>query len=247
MVLPVDENGQFGAIESVEFTSEARTLNGSGELDVEFKEATWVSVVFDVQLGENTSRAVWTSTSTPLASEEAILEALAAAAMRAGSIYESGEFVTKRSLTTYVDNVVYTYFAAMDEAGRLSNLFTFENELKDIVFDGTGTVAFEVDNAISTGATFELDFTLTPDDNVDYYYYRITNMYTANALSDEQLAVNFLTDSRYSANEGTLSTYSPKDNEPPVAADSYMLIMPVDKSGRLCKPIRYHIEETSAE
>lgn len=248
VVLPVDENGRFGAIESAEFTSEAIELNGSGKLDVEFKEATWVSAVFDVQLGENTSRAVWASTSAPLTSDDAILEALAASADRSGSIYESGEFVSKKSLTTYVDNTIYTYFAAMDEAGRLSCMFKFENDLKDIVFDGTGTVAFEVDNVISTGATFELDFTLTPDDNVDYYYYRIANVYTSEATSDEALTVQFMTLDRYSPYEGVMSTHYPAvSSDPPVAADSYILILPVDKSGKLCKPLRYLIEETSTQ
>ena len=248
VVLPVDAEGRFGAIESMEFTTEARAFNGSGELEVTFKEATWTSAVFDVQLGENTIYVVRNSSLSPIESEEEILRTLASVQGQSGaSIYESGEFKDSKTLTTYSDNTLYSYFAAVDETGRFSDLKSFETPLKDIVFDGTGTVDVRMDKVTPNGKVFDIEYTLTPDSNVDYYYYRITSYFTNAALSDEQIAVQFLTMTYYEAQTGELSTYSPKGNEPSVGTDTYIILMPVDKDGRLCKPIRYLIEETSAQ
>lgn len=248
VVLPVDAEGRFGAIESMEFTTEARAFNGSGELEVTFKEATWTSAVFDVQLGENTVYVVRNSSLSPIESEEEILRTLASVQGQSGaSIYESGEFKDSKTLTTYSDNTLYSYFAAVDETGRFSDLKSFETPLKDIVFDGTGTVDVRMDKVTPNGKVFDIEYTLTPDSNVDYYYYRITSYFTNAALSDEQIAVQFLTMTYYEAQTGELSTYSPKGNEPSVGTDTYIILMPVDKDGRLCKPIRYLIEETSAQ
>lgn len=247
VVLPVDENGRFGAIESEEFVTETLELNGSGEINITLKESDWVSATFDVQFGENTVKVVQTHSMTPLGSEEDILDELEyMSVVSRKQIYESCDFVQTAYITSYTDNILYSYFVAVDEAGRFSDLCQFETRLPNLVFDGTGSVEIRIDKAVPNGRVFEIDYTITPDDNVAYYYYRPIGYSTQAALSDEALAVQFLT-LDYSPVIGTLSTHSPKNGEASVSTDHYIVVMPVDKSGRLCKPIRYHIEETSAE
>ena len=247
VVIPVDEDGRFGMYTTLDFRTEAEGFNGSGEMEVSLKNASWCSATFDVQLGDNTQRGVYYYSLTPLGSEEEIFEALDLASKQELSIPESGDLkVVTQYNNAYTNVVQYVAFAAIDEAGRLSSLQTFETPLKDLVFDGTGEVAFRIDNVAKSGQVYLLDYTMTPSDEVDYYYYRIVNNFTNDYLTDERIAVEFITlENSYTPVYGELSTNSPKGSEPSPGANSYILIMPVDKSGRLCTPIRQLIEETA--
>ncbi len=240
VAVPVDENGLYGEIASLEITTpEVCVTDGKGSIDVSIAETDFLNVTFHIDFDENTHHVCYVryyGTEIWASSDETVLQEMT---KQQRSIENEGEF----GLMTNLNTPLNVWFAAVDSEGKWNDLQKFVAEPKEFAFTGTGSVDVEVDGLTSeSGSTrHQVKFTMTPDENVDYYYYRVTDQWSIE--NDEmRFAEQFL-----NAPEGTYpKTYGVHEETGSdgngvwfSGEELCIVIMPIDKNGNPCPLIRF--------
>lgn len=241
LVIPVDENGKYGKISELEFSTEDIVSKGNSQMEVVNSENEYTKLSFEVNFGENTEKVYYVSFSDDsfgFDSDEAIMKKLA----------YSNNFITESKTVTIsylTSNTEYNiWFASANKYGEIGSIQKFKTKTKAVEFNGTGTVSVQINEITQDNNRFKTKFTMTPDQNISKYYYRTGNVFLLDALSDEQFVEQF--HNGYTAMEGTYTDSGKDGSGVYVDKNAYIIILPIDKNGNLCPLVKYFIEETSS-
>ena len=240
VAVPVDADGVYGQYVSMELTTpEISLTDGTADMEVEFSDSDFVTLYYDLQFDENTDRVVWlnyTGGEYWYVDEQSVIDQM----INYGRIVEESMTVSVAVNLNEKNNV---WFLAQDRQGRYSDLTKFESSPKEFAFTGTGSVDISVDGlAEEEGSSRkQVKFTMTPDDNVDYYYYRVSDQWSIEN-DDMTFATQFIM-----APEGTYpETYGVHQEAGSDGSgvwisgeELYIVIMPIDKNGNPCPLIRF--------
>ena len=240
VAVPVDENGKYGQYVSLELTTPELSLtDGSADIEVAELNHDFVTLNYDVQFDENTDRVYWISYTEDdfwYVDEESVVNQL----LNAGRVEEKEGLV---SVDVALNQMLNVWFIAQDRQGRYSDLTKFESSPKEFAFTGTGSVSVTVDGVTGEEGSSrkQVKFTMDPDDNVDYYYYRVCDEWTIDN-DDMRFAEQFLNapEGTYPETYGTHSeTGSDGNGAWFIGEEVCIVIMPIDKNGEPCPLIRF--------
>lgn len=221
-----DKDGNLGKITSYEFTTDKIELKNNSQINVTLSETGFVNLDFNIEFGENTVKVVYVNSTIDISDAEIVPKL-------AKSYYK----INTSGITTvnYLTNntTFYTWFASVNENGDLGEMVKFVNTTKKIDFSGKESVSVSIDN-IGSGDLYDCSFTITPDENIQKYYYTALNKQTVEMTSNEKLAERLIYSGKIS--EGKLSTSMQ------MSIDSYLIILPVNKEGNLCEIVKYFIK-----
>lgn len=246
VAVPVDANGKYGNYAYLEAETGKIEFNGNAKVDCKLKEASYTSLKYNAQFDENAIEASYlVFKDGDYESEEQIKEALAKTWSK---LYSSGEInVTYTSSSTNLTSgTEYNiWITATDKYGRLGEIIKLKDATKEIKFDGTGSVSIKIDEIKGQEIGFKIKATLTPDDNVDKFYYKFVHQSSLEGKTDESLAADFF-NGFTEPKQGVYQTTGWDGNGEDIYADNYLIILPIDKSGRMCPLIKYFIEDTAS-
>ena len=240
VAVPVDADGVYGQYVSMELTTPELSLtDGAADIEVLFSGSDFVTLYYDVQFDENTDRVIWlgyTGNEYWYAGEQSVIDYM----IQYGQIIEES---TTLSIPVNLNEKNNVWFLAQDRQGRYSDLTKFESSPKEFAFTGTGSVEVKVDGLVSEEGSSrkQVKFTMTPDDNVDYYYYRVSNQWSIEN-DDMTFAIQFLNapEGTYPETYGVHQEAGSDGNGVWFSGDELcIVIMPIDKNGNPCPLIRF--------
>lgn len=247
IAVPVDAEGKFGNYTVLEASTTAIEITGDATLSCELTSASYCSLEYNVEFISGVTEAPYiVFKEGDYASDDEILKALASSYSKA---YASGPInvtflATGGQLT---NNTSYNlWIAPLDKYGRLGQITKLTNSTKKITFDGTGNVAIRIDEFSNQEVGFKIKATLTPDSNVSGYLYKFTHSSSVDGFTDEAIVEGFYNGWTPEMTTGEIQTTGWDGTGESIYADTYLIILPFDQSGRMCPLIKYFIEDTAS-
>lgn len=241
IAIPVDAEGRYGEIFTIEITTKPITTDGIGDYEVDFAEASYTNFQFDVKIGDNTNEVVYVKFKegdNGYDTEENIIKKLA---YSYNNINNDG-----RLMIDYlsVDTEYNIWFASMDKNYKLGNIVKFKQRTMKPVFDGTGSVDVSVENFVKIDWGYKAKIKFSPDANVEKYYYRLLDESTLENMTDEKFVEQFLAGTSYTVYTGEYIAEGWDGEGEYLSNKYYVVVLPIDKSNKLCPLIKYKIEDT---
>lgn len=226
VVVPVDSDGKLGEMVSYEFTTDPIELKGNSEFSVSIESTGFVDMSVNIEFGENTASVAYIKSNTDKTEEDALYSC----AMSYNKVNESG-LVDIAPLVS--GTKVYLWFVSFDKDGNLGKMVKLESSTKEIEFSGEGSVSVSLDE-IGEGEIYNCKFTVTPDENVSKFYYTSLSKNYIDANGDIKTAEYLMQTAKVAETAVTVTKQ--------MLSPEYVVVLPVDKNGNLCKLIRLMVK-----
>lgn len=249
IAVPIDNEGKFGNIVTIEASTGKPEINGTGLMTATLSESSYCSLKYKIELGNDASSAVYLVFQDGMFQTDE--EKLNNLATSYNKIYSSGDIDI-----SYLQNgeklkngqKYEIWFSAIDKYGRLGEIVKSIGETQKITVDGNGKAEITVDEIhFEQPAGFKGKITVKPDNNTEGFYYMITSKDIAESFSDTDIMEMILSGQGSEYIKGTYQIAGWDGNGEYLPSDSYLTVLPIDNSGRISPLIKYFIEESASK